>query len=54
MAMMAACSSPPQIPPQFEAIERIPIKTVAVKGQTMAYLDLGTGPPVILIHGFGG
>jgi pimeloyl-ACP methyl ester carboxylesterase len=54
MAMMAACSSPPQILPQFEAIERIPIKTVAVKSQTMAYLDLGTGPPVILIHGFGG
>jgi pimeloyl-ACP methyl ester carboxylesterase len=54
MAIMAACSSPPQIPPQFEAIEHIPIKTVAVKGQKMAYLDLGTGPPVILIHGFGG
>jgi pimeloyl-ACP methyl ester carboxylesterase len=54
MIIMAACSSPPPIPPQFDAIERIPIKTVVVKGQTMAYLDIGTGQPVILIHGFGG
>lgn len=54
MVIMAACASPPPIPPQFDAIERIPIKTVAVKGQRMAYLDVGTGQPVILIHGFGG
>jgi pimeloyl-ACP methyl ester carboxylesterase len=52
--MMTACSSPPPIPPQFDAIERIPIKTVVVKGHTMAYLDVGAGQPVILIHGFGG
>jgi pimeloyl-ACP methyl ester carboxylesterase len=51
---MTACSSPPPVPPQFDAIERIPIKTALVKGQTMAYLDIGTGQPVILIHGFGG
>jgi len=54
MAMTAACSSPTPIPPQFDAIERIPIQTLSVKGQTMAYLDIGTGHPVILIHGFGG
>lgn len=53
MAMMAACSSSP-IPSQFEAIERLPIKTVSIKGQRMAYLDIGSGQPVILIHGFGG
>jgi pimeloyl-ACP methyl ester carboxylesterase len=51
---MAACSSPPPIPPYFEAFERIPIHTVDVKGQLMAYLDVGEGEPVILIHGFGG
>lgn len=51
---MAACSSPPPIPPHFEAFERIPIRTVDVKGQRMAYLDIGQGQPVILIHGFGG
>lgn len=51
---MTACSSPPPIPPQFDAIEHFPIKTIVVKNQTMAYLDIGTGEPVILIHGFGG
>jgi pimeloyl-ACP methyl ester carboxylesterase len=51
---MIACSSPLPIPAQFDAIERIPIHTVLVHGQQIAYLDVGTGPPVILIHGFGG
>jgi pimeloyl-ACP methyl ester carboxylesterase len=51
---MVACSSPSSIPAQFDAIERIPIHTVLVHGQHIAYLDVGTGPPVILIHGFGG
>ena len=51
---MVACSSPSPIPAQFDAIERIPIHTVLVHGQQVAYLDVGTGPPVILIHGFGG
>jgi pimeloyl-ACP methyl ester carboxylesterase len=49
-----ACSSPPPIPPYFEALERIPIKTVTVHSIRIAYLDVGSGPPVILIHGFGG
>src|SRR6478736_3899860 len=52
--VMAACSPPPPIPPSFEAFDRIPIRTVDVKGQHMAYLELGQGQPVILIHGFGG
>lgn len=56
---MTACASPSQIPPYFEALEpspaeRIPIKTVLVHEQQIAYLDIGTGPTVILIHGFGG
>jgi pimeloyl-ACP methyl ester carboxylesterase len=56
---MTACAPPLQIPPYFETlerspIERIPIKTVLVHDQRIAYLDVGTGPPVILIHGFGG
>lgn len=52
--VMPACSSPLPIPPYFEAFERLPIHTVQVKGETMAYLDLGQGQAVILIHGFGG
>ena len=51
---MAACSSPSSIPAQFDAIERISIQTVLVHDQRIAYLDVGAGPPVILIHGFGG
>ena len=51
---MAACTSSTPIPPYFEAFERIPIKTVSVKDQIIAYLDVGQGQPVILIHGFGG
>jgi pimeloyl-ACP methyl ester carboxylesterase len=50
---MVACSSP-QIPPHFEAFERIPIQILEVKGQRMTYLDVGQGQPLILIHGFGG
>lgn len=52
--LMTACSSPSSIPAQFEAFERTPIQTVLVQGQRIAYLDVGAGPPVILIHGFGG
>ena len=51
---IGACSSPLPIPPYFEALERIPIKTVTVHDQRIAYLDVGKGSPVILIHGFGG
>ena len=42
------------MPPYFEAFERLPIHTVPVKGHSLAYLDVGQGRPVILIHGFGG
>jgi pimeloyl-ACP methyl ester carboxylesterase len=57
--LMTACASPSQILPYFEtlepsATERIPIKTVFVHDQQIAYLDVGSGPTVILIHGFGG
>jgi len=54
LIVMTACSSPPPIPPYFEAFERIPIHTVEVNGELVAYLDIGQGQPVILIHGFGG
>jgi len=51
---MGACSSPALIPSQFDAIDRIPIHTALVHEQKIAYLDVGQGEPVILIHGFGG
>ncbi|MCI0427819.1 MAG: alpha/beta hydrolase [Nitrospiraceae bacterium] len=52
--VMTACSSPSSIPTHFEAIERMSVHTVLVHDQRIAYLDVGAGPPVILIHGFGG
>ncbi len=52
--LMVACAPHVHIPPYFETLERIPIKTVLVHDQRIAYLDIGDGPPVILIHGFGG
>ncbi|MBM4139787.1 MAG: alpha/beta fold hydrolase [Nitrospira sp.] len=51
---IAACSSPSTIPLYFESFERIPIKTITVHDQQIAFLDVGKGPPIILIHGFGG
>jgi len=54
MAASASGCTAPQIPQWFDAIERMPIHTVLVDGHRIAYLDVGEGPPVILIHGFGG
>lgn len=51
---LTACTASSPIPSQFEVFERIPIKVVTVHDQRIAYLDVGLGPPVILIHGFGG
>ena len=42
------------MPPYFEAFERLSIHTVQIQGHRLAYLDVGQGRPVILIHGFGG
>jgi len=54
MIMLAACASPSEIPPWLEGFQRQPVHTVTVNGTRIAYLDAGGGPPVILIHGFGG
>lgn len=53
-SLMTACATPSHIPPYFDAFHRLPIKTAVVHEQRIAYLDVGTGPTVILIHGFGG
>lgn len=51
---MSGCSSSREIPPWFDSIQRLPIHTASVHGQRLAYLDQGQGPPIILLHGFGG
>ena len=53
-ALMSGCSSSRDIPSWFESIQRLPVHTVSIQGQRLAYLDQGAGSPVILIHGFGG
>lgn len=52
--MLTGCTSTPAMPPWFDALGRLPIKTITVQHQRIAYLDQGEGPPVILLHGFGG
>ncbi len=44
----------PDLPPWFDSIQRMPVRTVMVNGFRVAYLEAGSGPPVILVHGFGG
>jgi pimeloyl-ACP methyl ester carboxylesterase len=52
--LLGACSATEPLPPWFDSIERIPLRSVEVHGHRIAYLDAGHGPPVILLHGFGG
>jgi pimeloyl-ACP methyl ester carboxylesterase len=48
------CSSPTPLPSKIELIQRVPYQITTVNNHRMAYLDVGQGPPLILIHGFGG
>lgn len=52
--LLMACAATHNIPEWFDAIHRVPLKTVVVEGNRIAYTDSGEGPPVILVHGFGG
>lgn len=51
---MSGCAARPDIPPWFDAIQRFPVHTTIVNGHRIAYLDEGQGPPLILLHGYGG
>ena len=52
--LVNACAASSEIPPWFDGLQRQPVHTVTVNGTRLAYLDTGGGPPVILVHGFGG
>ncbi len=52
--LLTACAASSEIPPWFDGLQRQPVHTVTVNGSRIAYLDAGGGPPVILVHGFGG
>ncbi|MGB2725312.1 MAG: alpha/beta hydrolase, partial [Nitrospira sp.] len=51
---MSGCAAPPEIPRWFDGFQRFPIRTASVNGHRIAYLDEGQGPPLILLHGYGG
>ncbi len=52
--LLTACAASSEIPLWFDGLQRQPVHTVTVNGSRIAYLDAGGGPPVILVHGFGG
>lgn len=52
--LLSACATSPAIPLWFDSIQRLPVQTVLIQGHRIAYLEAGDGPPVILVHGFGG
>ncbi len=54
IVLLSACANNTSIPPWLDSIHRLPIRTVQVDGQRIAYLDQGRGSPVILVHGLGG
>jgi pimeloyl-ACP methyl ester carboxylesterase len=54
LMISSACANRDPLPAWFDAIERLPLESVEVNGHRVAYLDEGHGPPVILLHGFGG
>jgi pimeloyl-ACP methyl ester carboxylesterase len=54
LVLWGACSGPAELPPWFETYHRQPIHSVVVRGTRIAYLDVGSGPAVVLLHGFGG
>jgi len=55
MLLVTSCTSKtPGIPHYIELLHQHTVHTTTVNGHTLAYLDEGQGPPIILIHGFGG
>ena len=53
LMLLAACTTA-EFPVWFDGIHRVPLRSVQVEGHRLAYLDEGSGTPLILIHGFGG
>ncbi|MEC4673855.1 MAG: alpha/beta fold hydrolase, partial [Nitrospirota bacterium] len=54
LLVMSCTATTLPVPQQIDLLQRYPIHTTHVEGHQIAYLDFGQGPPVILLHGFGG
>jgi len=48
------CTKTATPPPLIESIQRIPLQTITIDGHQIAYIETGSGQPLILIHGLGG
>ncbi|GKS57611.1 alpha/beta hydrolase [Nitrospira sp.] len=53
LMLLAACTTVER-PVWFDGIHRVALHSVQIDGHRLAYLDEGSGSPLILIHGFGG
>lgn len=53
-ALAAGCSRPLVRPVVFDWIPALELKTAAIREGTIFYGVIGEGPPVLLLHGFGG
>ena len=52
--VLSCAATTPPLPHQIDLLQRFPVHTTQVEKYRLAYLDVGQGPPVILLHGFGG
>jgi len=53
--LVTSCTPKPPTTPQYiDLLQRHTVHTTTINGHTLTYLDEGQGPPLILIHGFGG
>lgn len=51
---LSTCATRSDTPTWFDSIQRLLVKTVMVEEHRIAYLDAGSGPTVILVHGLSG
>lgn len=54
LTSLFGCTTSHTPPLLIESIQRLPLKTIQVDGDQVAYVETGVGHPLILIHGLGG
>ncbi len=54
LSMLFGCTTSQNPLPSIESIQRVPLQSIEVDGDRILYVETGNGPPLILIHGFGG
>ena len=54
LGVLPSCSTSSPPPAWIETTQRLPLQSIKVDRHRISYLTIGEGPPVVLIHGFGG